>query len=158
MKKKISIPLILLFTCMAVSGLLKGQAPSAKVKTEITAALEQFNAAAKRANVDETLSLFDNTDDILLVGSDSGEIYKGKEQIRGWLAALFKHNSFAWEMNRIDIDCNGKTAWVFVDGAMVVTNSKGKIRKTPYRFTGIMVKKNKEWKWRLFNGSNPRPE
>jgi hypothetical protein len=61
-------------------------------------------------------------------------------------------------MNRIDIDCNGKTAWVFIDGKMIVDFHKGGRKVTPYRFTGIMVKKKGVWKWRLFDGSVPQSE
>ena len=78
--------------------------------------------------------------------------------MRAWLSAIFAHANFSWEMNTIDIDSNGKTAWVFVDGAMIVQWDSGHTKKTPYRFTGIMIKKNKVWKWRLFNGSIPRGE
>ena len=129
-----------------------------KVRNEIGAALKAWNTAGKNAKIDDIMQLFDNSDNIMVVGSDSGEIYKGKDQIRGWLSRIFKHNSFSWQMDRIDIDGNGNTAWVFVEGFMLVTNDKGKTGKTPYRFTGIMVKKSREWKWRLFNGSIPRGE
>ncbi len=131
------------------------QNKSEKVNAEISEVLNLWNSAAKNSNTDQALSLFDETDNIMLVGSDSGEVFKGKDQIRGWLNRLFKHNSFSWEMNRIDIDSFENTAWVFMDGFMVVSNDKGKTRKVPYRFTGIMVKKDNTWKWRLFNGSAP---
>jgi hypothetical protein len=61
-------------------------------------------------------------------------------------------------MNQINIDNNGKTAWVFVNGKMIVNFHKGGQRITPYRFAGIMVKKNGNWKWRLFDGSVPESE
>jgi ketosteroid isomerase-like protein len=137
---------------------LTAQVPSEKIKNEIGEALTAWNNAGKNAKTDEVMKLFDNTGNIMVIGSDSGEICKGRDQVAGWLNRIFKHNSFSWEMNRIDIDCNGSTAWVFVDGNMVVANDKGKTMKTPYRFTGILVKKGKEWKWRLFDGSVPHPE
>jgi len=61
-------------------------------------------------------------------------------------------------MNRVDIDCNNKTVWVFVDGKMIVDFHKGGKKVTPYRFTGIMVKNKGVWKWRLFDGSVPQQE
>jgi ketosteroid isomerase-like protein len=147
---------------IVISGIFHpatAQTSSDKVKSEITETLNLWNTTAKNADVDKFMSLFDDTENIMLVGSDSGEIFKGKIQIRGWLGQLFKNNSFSWEMNRIDIDSYANTAWVFVDGSMIVSNKKsGKMRKTPYRFTGIMVKVQDVWKWRLFDGSNPRPE
>lgn len=76
-----------------------------KVKAEIRDALEIWNKTAKNADVERCLSLFDDGDQVMLIGSDIGEI-----------------------------------------------------KKTPYRFTGIMIRKSKDWKWRLFNGSIPRGE
>jgi hypothetical protein len=158
MKKNnlLQLAFMILFSALCIS--LSAQKSSEKVKSEITATLKVWNTACKNANTDQALALFDNYENIMVIGSDSGEIYKGDVQIRWWLNAIFKHNSFTWEMNRIDIDNNGNTAWIFFDGFMIVTNDKGKIRKTPYRFTGILVKKKGEWKWRLFDGSIPKGE
>ena len=158
MKKNI-LPLVLLLILFSVVfNSLSAQSTSEKVKGEINEALKIWNSAAKNANVEQCLAMFDNTAEVMLVGSDKGEICKGKEQMRAWLSAIFAHANFSWEMNTIDIDSNGKTAWVFVDGAMIVQWDNGHTKKTPYRFTGIMVKKNKVWRWRLFNGSIPRGE
>jgi len=125
---------------------------------DIRNSLQLWNDAAKERDIEKAMSLFDDSENILLVGSDSGEICKGKEQISKWLKMLFDYASFSWELDRVDIDYSGNTAWVFTEGKMVVTPSNGKTRKVPYRFTGILVKRNNVWKWRLFNGSNPRPE
>jgi ketosteroid isomerase-like protein len=133
----------------------KKQDTNAVIKKEITAALELWNSSAKSRDMTHFMELFDNSEEILVVGSDSGEVFKGKEQIEGWMKMLFAHRSFSWEMNRVDVDHNGNTAWVFMDGFMIVTNDKGKTAKFPYRFTGILVKVKNAWKWRLFNGSVP---
>ncbi|MEI6455411.1 MAG: nuclear transport factor 2 family protein [bacterium] len=127
----------------------------AGIKNEIKTALEKWNDAAKSRNLKQFMELYDNSPDIMLVGSDSGEIFMGREQIENWATKLLSFASFSWDMKRIDIDANGNTAWVFMDGFMVVTNDKGKTRKLPYRFTGILVKVNNTWKWRLFSGSAP---
>ena len=133
----------------------KNQDENTTVKNEITAALELWNTMAKSRDTGRFMDLFDKTADIIVVGSDSGEVFKGREQIEGWMKMLFAHRSFSWDMKRIDIDHNGNTAWVFMDGYMMVTNDKGKSAKFPYRFTGILVKSKNEWKWRLFDGSAP---
>jgi ketosteroid isomerase-like protein len=158
MKKMFFIQGLFFILCTGLLTSLKAQTSPATVKSEIMDALQLWNNAAKNANVEACMAQFDKTDDIILVGSDSGEIYKGKEEIRGWLTRLFKHAGFSWEMNRIDIDSHDNTAWVFMNGKMVVKWDSGQTRKTPYRFTGILVKENNVWKWRLFNGSNPRGE
>ena len=133
----------------------KKEETNTAIKKEITAALEVWNNSAKNRDVTHFMDLFDNTEAIIVAGSDSGEVFKGKEQIEGWMKMLFAHRSFSWEMNRVDMDHNGNTAWVFMDGSMIVTNDKGKTVKFPYRFTGILVKVKNTWKWRLFDGSVP---
>ena len=133
----------------------KNQACEKAVNQEVTAALELWNNSAKARDMSHFMELFDNSHPILAVGSDSGEVFKGRDQIEGWMRMLFTHRSFSWEMNRVEIDHNGNTAWVFMDGSMIVTSDKGKTAKFPYRFTGILVKVKKGWKWRLFDGSVP---
>lgn len=133
----------------------KKQQTNAAINNEIKAALKLWNSSAKSRDVSHFMELFDDNEAIMAVGSDSGEVFKGREQIEGWMKMLFAHRSFSWDMKRIDIDHNGNTAWVFMDGYMMVTNDKGKSAKFPYRFTGILVKSKNEWKWRLFDGSAP---
>jgi|APCry1669189101_1035198.scaffolds.fasta_scaffold00610_12 ketosteroid isomerase-like protein len=133
----------------------KKQGENASIKKEITAALELWNSSAKKRDVSHFMDLFDNSEVIIAVGSDSGEVFKGREQIETWMKTLFAHRSFSWDLKRVDIDHNGNTAWVFMDGYMIVTNDKGKTVKFPYRFTGILVKVKNTWKWRLFDGAVP---
>jgi ketosteroid isomerase-like protein len=133
----------------------KKQGKSTAIQKEITASLEKWNEAAKSRNVRQLMELIDNSGDIIVVGSDSGEVFKGRDQIENWITKLFAYASFSWDMKRVDMDQNGNTAWVFMDGFMIVTNDKGKTSKFPYRFTGILVKVKNTWKWRLFDGSVP---
>ena len=156
MKKNIVIQLLFLISSTVAVTSLKAQTSAELVHKGISETLQLWNTAATNANVDQAMSLFDNTDNIMLIGSDSGEIYKGKDQIKGWLNKIFKYAGFSWEMKRIDIDYSGKTAWVFVDGTMIVKIHQGKTIRKPYRFSGIMVKKNNKWKWRFFDGSEPK--
>ncbi len=158
MSKKILLQTLFVILFSITVNSLSAQKSSEKIKNEITNAMKTWNAATKSANVDQCMALFDDSENIMLIGSDNGEINKGKEQTKEWLTQLFGFASFSWEMDSINIDLNGKTAWVFVEGTMIVEFKKGGIKRTPYRFTGILIKKKGEWKWRLFNGSIPRGE
>ncbi len=158
MKKKILLQAVMLISFWAAFTPLSAQKSSEKVKIEITEALKTWNEAAKSANVDRCLALFDDSENIMLIGSDKGEINKGKTQAKEWLTQIFGFANFSWEMDSINIDSNGKSAWVFVEGTMIVEFKQGGTKRTPYRFTGILVKKKDEWKWKLFNGSIPRGE
>jgi len=158
MKSKVNQVASLLLFLLFFSVNSNAQTKENKTNAEIQNVLKKWNDAAKKANLEEFMSLYDDNPNAVLVGSAKGEIFIGKAQIKSWLTQLFKNNTFQWEMNKIHIDSSQNTAWTFVDGAMIVTNKEGKEFRTPYRFTGILVKKNKDWKWRLFNGSVPESE
>ena len=153
MKKSILLQLILLFSPISLA--LHAQIVSEKIKGEINQTLEHFNTAAKNSNTEQLMALFDDSANIMFIGGDSAEIWKGADQIRGHLNSIFPHESVSLQMNRVDIDYNENTAWVFVDGYIVILTDQGEEFKAPYRFTGILVKKAGTWKFRLFNGSNP---
>ena len=153
--KQIPFKLAILILFIVASYTMKAQSSNDKVHKEISKTLDAWNSACKNGNLDLAMSMFDESDGIMVIGSAKGEINKGKEEIRKWAGQIFSFAGFSWEMSRIDIDSNGKTAWVFMDGKMIVDFHKGGQKITPYRFTGIMVKKKGIWKWRLFDGSVP---
>ena len=156
MKKNTLLKLVLLMSFSIVVHSLPAQVQSDKIKSEIMSALQLFNTCAQKANTDMMMSLFDDSENIMFIGSDSAEIWKGKDQIRGHFNSIFPKESVSLEMNRIDIDYNDQTAWVLVDGSIHISSDSKEIFKAPYRFTGILIKKKQEWKWRLFDGSSPQ--
>jgi ketosteroid isomerase-like protein len=158
MKKNIIPQIVFVILFSVMFNTLNAQSSSIKLQNEIKEALNLWNTACKNANLDQVMAMFDNSADIMVIGSAEGEISKGKDEIRKWLGGLFGLAGFSWEMNRTDIDCNGKTAWIFMDGKMIVDFKNGGKKITPYRFTGIMVNKKGIWKWRLFDGSVPESE
>ena len=74
MKKNILHQTVLLILFSIIFNSLTAQIISEKVKSEIIEALKLWNAAAKNSNVDQFMSLYDNTDNIMLIGSDTAEI------------------------------------------------------------------------------------
>ena len=158
LRKQILLQVILLTFLSVIDNSLYAQKSSEKIKSEITKALEIWNAACKKADINQVMSLLDDSEEIMVIGSANGEINKGKEEIKKWASQIFGFAGFSWEMSRVDISGNGKTAWVFVDGKMVVNFHKGGKKVTPYRFTGILVKKKGGWKWSMFDGSVPQQE
>ena len=124
---------------------------------EIRTILQSWNNAAKNRDSTTIMNMFDKAEDIMLVGSDSGEIFKGRHDVKQFVSLLFSQYSFSWDMQRIDISFNDNTAWAFTDGNMIVTDNSGAF-VTPYRFTAIFVKRTDGWKWRLYNGSIPKGE
>jgi hypothetical protein len=91
MKKSLLILLIFLSSAMTLS--LLAQEISEKVKSEINQTLQSFNTAAQNANTEQLMALFDNSANIMFIGGDSAEIWKGQNQIRGHLNSIFPHES-----------------------------------------------------------------
>jgi ketosteroid isomerase-like protein len=126
----------------------------------VLAALAQFNAVSARGDLDGFMAQFDDRADILLVGSDKGEVFKGRAAMAAWLQTLFKANGFSWEMDRVELSHHENTAWVFVEGKMIVrAKQTGQVRlNAPYRFSAVLIKRNDRWVWRMFHGSAPGQE
>ena len=106
------------------------------------------------------MAQFDDNAEIMLVGSDKGEVFKGRAAMEGWLASLYRTSGFGWQMDRVEISHHGETAWAFVEGKMnVYSKATGKLRfSTPYRFSAVLVKRGDRWVWRLFHGAAPGKE
>lgn len=158
MKKHLLYTSVLMILLSVFGNSVLASDSEAKFKIEIEEALKVWNTATKAANLEQTMTLFDDSEEIMLVGSADGEVSKGKEQIRTWLGQLYGFAGFSWDMTRVDIDSYGTTAWVFMEGKMIVDFHKGGQKVTPYRFIGILVRKKGIWKWRLFDGSVPQSE
>jgi hypothetical protein len=97
------------------------------------------------------------------VGSDKGEVFRGQEAIRGFMRKLYDLSFvFSFELNDTTVHQEGEYGWLFVDGTMIRTGDRGKaigkVGKTPYRFSIVMIKRQTGWKWQLFNGSVPGAE
>lgn len=127
--------------------------------TAIRASLDTLNAVMARRDVPAMMALFDDGDDILLVGSDTGEVFHGRTAVAGFIQALCGLPFvFSFETPNVTIRQTGRSAWVFVDGSMVHTRDSGQVTRSPYRFSVAMVKRGHLWRWQLFHGSVPRGE
>lgn len=125
----------------------------------IETALRAMNDVCARRDLAGFMALFEDSDDIALVGSDAGEVFEGREAVAGFMRKLFALPfTFSFEMPKPLIHQRGDLAWVFVDGAMVHTTVDGRSRKMPYRITAVLVRRASGWRWQLFSGSSPRPE
>ncbi len=128
-------------------------------RAAILGTVQALNEAMARRDVGAAMAVFDDGDGILLVGSDVGEVFRGRVAVRGFLGDLMKLPFiFSFETPEPTIVVNGKTAWLFVEGSMVHTPSAGAVRRIPYRFSLCLVRKAGIWRWQLFHGSIPRSE
>jgi uncharacterized protein (TIGR02246 family) len=95
------------------------------------------------------------TDDALLVGSESGEIAAGREQLQSFFERIFERPTrFSWEWDNIRASASGELCWLFAEGVVVATTEGGQDR-APYRLSGVLLRTADKWRWQQFHGSEP---
>ena len=132
-------------------------------RDSILATLSTLNAACAARDPNAFIELFEDSDDILFVGSDKGEVFRGRETTRGFMQGLYGLPFvFSFDLADVVLHHDGDQAWVFVDGNMVRTgdrgNEVGKVGRSPYRFSVVMVRRDGGWRWQVFHGSVPGAE
>jgi len=157
MKRVFWPAVILLFGLISIWSPQAVAATKAQVvETEIRTALEKFSELSSRGDVQLFLAQFDKDADIMMVGSESTEVFKGHAALEAWLGQVFSEVRISFQMNRVDISSNGDTGWAFVEGTETARDLAGKLLSVkPYRFSAVLVKKGDRWVWRLFHGSTP---
>ncbi len=145
----------------ANTGARQSASPTASSPTDsqdIRKTLEALNAATTHHDVAASMALFDDSDDIMLVGSDAGEVFKGRQVLSAHLKEIYALPfTLSFEMPAVTVKVEGQTAWIFAEGSEVINEGEGKISRTPYRITLCLVKRGANWKWQIFSGSVPRP-
>jgi ketosteroid isomerase-like protein len=114
--------------------------------------LNSFLAERDMAVLDE----FVRGDDALLVGSEAGEIARGREALSQHFARLFaRPETIAFSWREVEVAVHGPVAWLHAEGEVVLKGPDGEHRR-PYRLTGVFELKAGLWKWTLFHGSEPQ--
>lgn len=126
----------------------------ADARSAVRAVLERFFHLVSTRNM-RVLAEFAPSDDVLLVGSDAGEIATGPQEIEEFFTRIFARTStFSWKSRRIHVSQAGDTAWFFADGQMIVESAEGQEQR-PYRISGVLERIGDLWLWRQYHGSEP---
>ena len=125
-----------------------------RADSEITAALHRF-CALLAARDPAVIQEFAADADVLLVGSEAGEVAAGPDQIAEFFRAILAQPvtiAFEWRETRASVE--GDQAWLFATGDVVVRSPDGE-RRGPYRLTGVLQRRDGKWLWKHFHGSEP---
>lgn len=96
-------------------------------------------------------------EDGLLVGSEPGEVARGREAIRALIATFHALPArYFWEWDDCDIRREGVIAWLFAEGRVVREDPDGAILKRPYRLAAVLREEEGRWRFALFSGSEPK--
>ena len=126
----------------------------AEVRSQVCEVLERFNDLVSTQNL-QVLAEFAPGDEVLLVGSDAGEVATGRQELEAFFARIFaRDTTFSWEWDRISVSHAGDLAWFFADGWVVLSTAKEQ-RRAPYRITGVLERHGERWLWRQYHGSEP---
>lgn len=124
------------------------------LRSQIVGVLDLFNNLVSTKDP-HVLAEFIPGDDVLLVGSESGEIAKGRQHLEAFFARIFAREvTFSWEWERIEASQAGDLAWFFAEGWVVLSSLQGQ-RKSPYRVSGVLERHGERWLWRQYHGSEP---
>ncbi|MEJ2709154.1 MAG: nuclear transport factor 2 family protein [Anaerolineales bacterium] len=126
----------------------------AEVRTQVHQALERFNELVATKNM-QVLKEFAPGDEVLLVGSEAGEVASGRHALEAFFRHVFaREAAFAWQWDRIEVSHAGNLAWFFADGWVILSTAK-KQRRAPYRISGVLERHGGRWLWRQYHGSEP---
>jgi ketosteroid isomerase-like protein len=126
----------------------------AEVRSQVREVLERFDDLVSTQNL-QVLAEFAPGDEVLLVGSDAGEVATGRQELEAFFARIFaRDTTFSWEWDRIDVSHAGDLAWFFAEGRVVLSTAKEQ-RRAPYRITGVLERHGERWLWRQYHGSEP---
>jgi ketosteroid isomerase-like protein len=126
----------------------------AEVRSQVRRVLGRFNDLVSTKDP-QVLAEFAASDDVLLLGSEAGEVATGRTELRASFSRIFARDAtFSWEWNRIDTSHEGNIAWFFADGHVVPSTAK-RDQATPCRITRVLQRQGERWLWRQYHGSEP---
>jgi uncharacterized protein (TIGR02246 family) len=118
-------------------------------------ALAALDAAFERRDVDAALCLC--ADDVVFIGSGEGEEAVGRDAVVGMLAAIAPNAEgaeFTLLWDSVDVDVRGDVALLVAwgTGTLVTPRRSATMR---YRLTGVLLRSDGRWLWRIHHGSEP---
>lgn len=116
-------------------------------------ALAALDEALDRGDLSAVLELC--TEDVVFIGSGEGEEAIGRSAIAPMFESLrprVEEFSVSWES--IAVDVLGHVALLLADGPAKLITS-GRETQFRYRLTGVLVRRDGRWLWRVYHGSEP---
>ena len=127
-----------------------------EIQAQVREVLKRFNDLIATKNM-QVLAEFAPDDNVLLVGSEPGEIVAGQHEIEAFFTRIFARDAaFSWEWDYMRISHSGDLAWFFADGWVILSTEENE-RRGPYRISGVLQRYDGRWLWRQYHGSEPMP-
>lgn len=118
-------------------------------------AIRALDEAFEHRDIQAALKLC--TEDVVFIGSGEGEEAEGRGAIVPMFSALAPHlegAEFAVAWESVDVQLLGDVALIYCSGpAKLLTSNRDATFR--YRLTGVLVRKDGRWLWRVHHGSEP---
>lgn len=117
-------------------------------------AMDGFVAALRAKDIEAFLTLV--RDDILLIGSEEGEVVHGRAELRALVErVLAAEATIGWDLSHAAVHERADVAWFAVETALEARHPSG-VTRLPYRLSGVLVRDaDGAWRWAQFHGSEP---
>ncbi len=116
-------------------------------KEDVLATLEDYAQAYRAKDIDRLMAVFDDGDDISLIGTGADEICAGRSAIGEVFARNFSDATatrFEWHWKHVTLA--GDAAAVAVTLTIHLDTDDGPIQ-VPVRWTVVLAKKAGHWRW-----------
>ena len=124
-------------------------------RVEIETALHRLNALVGGKDM-AVADQFEDSGSALLVGSETGEIARGRPAIAAFFQSLFAQPvTIGWDWASLETGAEEDVLWFFAEGHAVLDRA-GVVDRVPYRLSGILVRRPGGLIWRQFHGAEPR--
>ncbi|MEA2623528.1 MAG: hypothetical protein QOH61_2438 [Chloroflexota bacterium] len=124
----------------------------------IAAFNDLFDALVTRRDAEAGARLFVEDSRAVMWGSERDERATGPAEIAALHQGIADYPgelTFRWRQRHAHV--HDDVAWVNADGEVTVSPMGAEPRTTPYRLTAVLVRRQREWRWHTFNGSEPNP-
>jgi ketosteroid isomerase-like protein len=111
-----------------------------------------FRHVCDERAADAAWSLWATDDDVTLFGSERADTARGPAAVREHLEAIATSAAtIRFDLDDQRVHVEGDVAWVTASGTLTVDD-----RVAPYQAACVLVRRDGEWRWHTFSGSEPR--
>lgn len=151
---------VLVTGCLALAPALAADKPKEsadeKTRSEIQELLKQHDEALNKHNLDGVLATYAKADNIVLMGTGSGEVWVGRQDI----ADAYKHFFENFDAGTLKHECpwktgnvQGDTAWLMA-ACQMQDGQKGKTRDYILNVSAVLTKNDGAWRFQNMHFSN----
>lgn len=126
-----------------------------ETEREIRAVLARFDAAMAARDAAAITELFSTDADVTLVGSEEGERFVGREQVRRLFTRIAsQYDQLHWTWQWSAISARADVAWLAAE-ATVHAQIGAQRFDIPYRLSAVFERRDGRWWWQQYHGSEP---